>query len=116
MLLNSESLSLSKRQDINALLSRFVRDGIVSEEFAMNLRENSVKEYPEGSVSKYTEWSTYVPFRDAILLQLNSSKDMKAEVIIGKDAISDQNLTTTFELSPVLASVDTWTIHKNKII
>jgi hypothetical protein len=36
MLLNSEPLSLSKRQDINALLSRFVRDGIVSEEFAMN--------------------------------------------------------------------------------
>ena len=65
----------------------------------MNLRETSVKEYPEGSVSKYTECSTYVPFRDAILLQLNSSKDIKADVIIGKDAISDQNLTTTFECS-----------------
>ncbi len=65
----------------------------------MNLWETSVKEYPEGSVSKYTECSTYVPFRDAILLQLNSSKDIKADVIIGKDPISDQNLTTTFECS-----------------
>jgi hypothetical protein len=53
MLLNSKSLSLSKQQDINALHSRFGRDGIVSEEFAMNLRETSVKEYPEGSVPKY---------------------------------------------------------------
>jgi hypothetical protein len=34
MLLNSEALLLSNRKDINALLSRFVRDGVVSEELA----------------------------------------------------------------------------------
>jgi hypothetical protein len=56
-----------------------------------------LREYPKSSVSnKYTKCSTYVPFRDAMLLQLNSSRDIKADVIIGKDAISDQNITTTF--------------------
>jgi hypothetical protein len=43
MLLNSKALSLSKRQDINALLSRFVRAGIVKEEFAMNLWETLLR-------------------------------------------------------------------------
>ncbi len=71
----------------------------------MKLREISVKEYPEGSVSKYTECSTIVPFRDAILLQLNSSKDIKVDVIIGKDAISDQSLTTIFEVHGCLQLV-----------
>jgi hypothetical protein len=60
ILLNSEALLLSNQKDINALLSRFVRDGVVSEEFAMNLRETSRREYPKGSVSKYTEHSAYI--------------------------------------------------------
>jgi hypothetical protein len=38
-----------------------------------------------------------VPIRDAMLFQLHSLRDMKADVIIGKDAIHDQNITTMFE-------------------
>jgi hypothetical protein len=102
MLLNSEALSLSNRKDINALLSRFVRDGVVSEEFAMNLRDTARRDYPEGSVSKYTEHFTYVPIRDAMLLQLHSLRDMKADVII-------ENINTTFERSwlPTISYIQT---------
>ncbi len=102
MLLNSEALSSSNRKDINALLSRFVRDGVVSKEFAIDLRDTARRDYPEGSLSKYTEHSTYVPIRDAMLLQLHSSKDMKADVVV-------KNIKTTFECSglPTLSYVQT---------
>jgi hypothetical protein len=68
----------------------------------MNLQDTARRDYPEGSVSKYTEHSTYVPIKDAMLLQLHSSRDMKANVII-------ENITTMFECLwlPTLSFVQT---------
>jgi hypothetical protein len=60
MLMTHETLSIAKRNNINFLISQFVRDGMMNAELAKNLRERAAKDYPEGSLQKYIESSTYL--------------------------------------------------------
>jgi hypothetical protein len=69
MLMTHETLSLAKRNDINSLISQFVRDGMMNAELAKNLRERAAKDYPEGNLQKYIESATYVNLRDCMLFQ-----------------------------------------------
>ena len=82
MLLNHESLSISMRQDINALLSQYVNEGVVSADLAENLRIHARNKYPAEKVSKYIQYATYVPLRDSMLFQMYNSSDMKVDVEI----------------------------------
>ncbi len=62
-----------QQEGYQCITLKIFRDGVVSEELAMNLRDTARRDYPEGSMSKYMEHSMYVPIRDAMLLQLQSS-------------------------------------------
>jgi len=69
MLMTHETQSIAKRNDINSLISQFVRDGMMNAELAKNLRERAAEDYPEGSLQKYIESATYVNLRDCMLFQ-----------------------------------------------
>jgi hypothetical protein len=60
MLMTHETQSIAKRNDINSLISQFVRDGMMNAELAKNLRERAAEDYPEGSLQKYIESATYL--------------------------------------------------------
>ncbi len=61
MLVFHEALSIFMRKDINTFLSQFVKEGVLTKDFAKNLQIHATNQYPKGSVSKYTEYSKYVP-------------------------------------------------------
>ncbi len=44
MLMTHETQSIAKRNDINLLISQFVRDGMMNAELAKNLRERAAKD------------------------------------------------------------------------
>ncbi len=69
MLMMHETQSIAKRNDINSLISQFMRDGMMNAELAKNLHERAAKDYPEGSLQKYIESATYVNLRDCMLFQ-----------------------------------------------
>ena len=74
MLLESESLSIAGRGDINQLVSNYVSEGKMTEDLAENLREHSKRRYPDGSLDKFISGSTYVPLNDSMILQTNPPK------------------------------------------
>ncbi len=53
MLMTQETQPIAKRNDINSLISQFVRDGMMNAELAKNLHELAADDYPEGSLQKY---------------------------------------------------------------
>ncbi len=69
MLMIHEMQSIAKQNDINLLISRFVRDGLMNAELAKNLCEHAAKDYPEGSLQNYIKSATYVNLRDCVLFQ-----------------------------------------------
>ena len=46
MLMMHETQSIAKRNDINSLISQFVRDGMMNAELTKNLRECAAEDYP----------------------------------------------------------------------
>jgi hypothetical protein len=46
MLMMHETQSIAKQNDINSLISQFVRDGMINAELAKNLRERAAEDYP----------------------------------------------------------------------
>jgi len=81
MLMTHETLSIAKRNDINSLISQFVRDGMMNAELAKNLRKRAAKDYPEGSLQKYIESATYVNLRDCMLFQ-KKGRDESVDVVV----------------------------------
>ncbi len=69
MLMTHKTQSIAKRNDINSLISQFVRDGMMNAELAKNLRRRAAEDYPEGNLQKYIESATYVNLRDCMLFQ-----------------------------------------------
>ena len=81
MLMTHETQSIAKRNDINSLISQFVRDGMMNAELAKNLRERAAEDYPEGSLQKYIESATYVNLRDCMLFQ-KKGRDESVDVVV----------------------------------
>jgi hypothetical protein len=73
--------SIARRNDINLLISQFVRDGMMNAELAKNLREHAAKGYPEGSLQKYIESATYVHLGDCMLFQIKG-RDESLDVVV----------------------------------
>jgi hypothetical protein len=69
MLMMHETQSIAKRNDINSLISQFVRNGMMNAELAKNLCERAVEDYPEDCLQKYIDSVTYVNLRDCMLFQ-----------------------------------------------
>ena len=59
-------------------------------ELAKNLRERAAEDYPEGSLQKYIESSTYVNLRDCMLFQ-KKGRDESVDVVVRR-----RHLTVVF--------------------
>jgi hypothetical protein len=81
MLMVHETQSIAKRNDINLLISQFMRDGMMNTELAKNLHECAAKDYPEGSLQKYIESATYVNLRVCMLFQ-KKGRDKSVDVVV----------------------------------
>ncbi len=81
MLMVHNTQSISKRNDINLLISQFVRDGIMNAELAKNLCERAANDYPEGSLQKYIKSATKVNLRDCMLFQ-KKGRDKSVDVVV----------------------------------
>ena len=75
MLCFHETLSIAGRPDINSLLAKNEKEGILLNDFADNLRARSKEYYPEGSLDKYGQGTSFIPVDDAVGLQLDISGD-----------------------------------------
>ncbi len=69
MLMMHKIQSVAKRNNINSLISQFVRDGMMNAELAKNLLKCAAENYPEGGLQKYIESATDVNLRDCMLFQ-----------------------------------------------
>jgi len=81
MLMMHKMQSIAKWNDINSLISQFVRDGMMNAELAKNLRECAAEDYPGGSLQKYIESATYVNLRDCMLFQ-KKGRDKSVDVVV----------------------------------
>ncbi len=75
LLCGHESLALAGRPDLHALLSRKVAKNQILQEFASSMKEESIRHHPTGLLTKFVQGATFVPFGDAIYIQLGIGKD-----------------------------------------
>ena len=69
LLSQHESISLSGRNDIKHLLSRKVETGQVTKELADSMLKSS-REIPHGSLDKYRQGATFMPYSDMVDVHL----------------------------------------------
>ena len=69
LLSQHESISLSGRNDIKHLLSRKVETGQVTKELADSMLKSS-REIPHGSLDKYRQGATFMPYADMVDVHL----------------------------------------------
>ena len=70
-----EALALSNRDDLVHLLWQKVACGQVNKPLAAWLLENSRHLFLEGSMTRFKDGATYVPFKDVIDIQTQASQD-----------------------------------------
>jgi len=70
LLCGHESLALAGRPDLHALLSHKVVENQILQDFASSMNEESIRRHPTGSLAKFVQGATFVPFGDAIYIQL----------------------------------------------
>jgi hypothetical protein len=70
LLCSHESIALADHPDLHSLLSCRVSGGLISSEFSSSMIEESMRRFPCGSLTKYVQGSTFVPFEDTIYVQL----------------------------------------------
>jgi hypothetical protein len=68
---------LAGRPDLHALLSSKVAKHQILPEFASSMKEEAIQCHPTGLLTKSVQGSTFVPFGDAIFIQLGIGKDGK---------------------------------------
>ena len=76
-----ESLALAGRPDLHALLSRKVAENQILQEFASSMKEESIRRYPTSLFTKFVQGATFVPFGDAIYIQLGIGEDGESTVL-----------------------------------
>ncbi len=72
LLCGHKSLALAGCPNLHALLSHKVAN---LQEFASSMKEESIQHYPTGSLTKSVHGATFVPFGDAIYIQLGIGED-----------------------------------------
>jgi hypothetical protein len=75
LLCGHESLALAGCPDLHALLSRKVAKNLILQKFASSMREEAIRRHPTGLLTKFVQEATFVPFGDAIYIQLGIGKD-----------------------------------------
>jgi hypothetical protein len=75
LLCGHESLALAGRPDLHALLSRKVAENQILQDFASSINEEFIRCHPTGSLAKFVQEATFVPFGDAIYIQLGIGED-----------------------------------------
>jgi hypothetical protein len=77
MLMTHEPQSIAKRNDINSLISQFVRDGMMNAELAKTLRERAVDPLIPGYGQTFTE--PVHPFPDQPLIHANTIRSSREQ-------------------------------------
>ena len=80
LLCGHKSLALAGCPDLHALLSCKVAKNQILQEFASSMKEESIRRYPTGSLTKFVQGATFVPFGDAIYIQLGIGEDGESTV------------------------------------
>jgi hypothetical protein len=75
LLCGIDSLALAGQPDLHALLSRKVAKHQILQEFASSMKEEAIQRHPTGLLTKSVQGATFVPFGDAINIQLGIAKD-----------------------------------------
>ncbi len=75
LLCGVESLALAGCPNLHDLLSRKVIENQILQEFASSMKEEAIRHHPTGSLTKFIQGSTFVPFGDAIYIQLGIGED-----------------------------------------
>jgi hypothetical protein len=70
LLCGHKSLALAGHPNLHALLSHKVAKQQILKEFASSMKEESIQHYPTGSLTKFVQGAMFVPFGDAIYIQL----------------------------------------------
>ncbi len=75
LLCGHESLALAGCPDLHALLSCKVAKNQILQEFASSMKEEAIQHHPTGLLTKCVQGATFVPFEDAIYIQLGIGKN-----------------------------------------
>ncbi len=75
LLCGHESLALAGHPDLHALLSRKVAKNQTLQKFASSMKEEAIRCHPTGSLTKFVQGATFVPFGDAMYIQLGIGED-----------------------------------------
>ncbi len=75
LLCGHESLALAGCPDLHALLSRKVAKNQILQEFASSMKEEAIRHHSTGSLTKFVQGATFVPFGDATYIQLGIGED-----------------------------------------
>ena len=75
LLCSHESIALAGCPDLHSLLSRKVAGGLISSELSSSMKEETMRRFPCGSLTKYVQGSTFVPFEDTIYIQLGIGEE-----------------------------------------
>ena len=75
LLCSHESISLAGRSDLHSLLSRKIAGGLISSEFSSSMKEEYMRRFPCGSLTKYIQGSTFVTFEDTIFIPLGIGEE-----------------------------------------
>jgi hypothetical protein len=75
LLCSHESIALAGCPDLHALLSRKVAKGQMLQELSSSIQDESEQCFPCGTMTKFIQGSTIVPFEDSIYIQLGIGKD-----------------------------------------
>ena len=75
LLYSHKSIALAGRPDLHSLLSLKVAGGLIYSEFSSSMKEESMRRFPCGSLTKYVQGSTFVPFEDTIYIQLGIGEE-----------------------------------------
>jgi hypothetical protein len=75
LLCGHKSLALAGHPNLHALLSHNVVEHQILPEFASLMKKEAIQCHPTGSLTKSVQGSTFVPFGDAIFIQLGIGED-----------------------------------------
>jgi hypothetical protein len=77
LLCGHEPLALAGCPDLHALLSHKVAKNQIFQEFASLMKEEAIRRHPTGLLTKSVQGAKFVPFGDAIYIQLGIGEDVE---------------------------------------
>ena len=77
LLCSHKSIALAGPPNICALLSRKVANGQINHEVSSSMTDESIQRFPVVLLTKFIQGSMFVPFKDAIYIQLGIGEEGK---------------------------------------